>query len=167
MSKYFYCRHCKRRIKRNVRIKEQFYCQDKACQQARKNAWERNKKRTDATYRQRRKDQHQVWLKKQRGDVYQKTYRERRIDYTQKNRKDQQIRNLLAREVSLGLEVEQIVKTDALTSARLIQCGLYEIRPLKIRGAKKIVKTDALFTLISVYQSVTGMLVSDCKDGHN
>ncbi len=204
MSKYFYCRNCKKRTKRNVRLKEQNYCSAKLCQQARKNDWERKKKRSDPIYRQRRKAQHDSCLKKKGGcDAYQRSYRERDKKYTEKNRILQYARNLLARSVSLGINWSDLQKTDALTSvrsngsglcevkestkssfdglqkpvnpdefasARVVQCGLYEIRPLSTRRvvrSKKIVKTDTLFAVIGIYQRIPGFLVTDCKNGHD
>jgi len=168
MSKYFYCCKCKKRTRRNVRLKQQSYCGSQACQQARKNAWELKKKRSDPSYRQGRMDQHASWLKKKGGgDSYQRTYRERRMDYAEKNRLYQKVRNLLSREVSLGLNMHDIVKTDALTSARPIQSGLYEISSIKTRCAKKIVKTDTLFAVISIHQGIPDFLVTGCKDGRD
>lgn len=167
MSKYFYCLECKQRVRRNPCLKEQQqrYCNKRECQQARKNHWERQNKRLDADYRQRRKEQHNRWLQSNPGHNYQSNYRKNHPAYTSNNRVQQQVRNLLSREVALGVDVREIVKTDAQTSARPVQCGLYEIRPCKARRAKKIVKTDALFAIISVYQEVPGPLVTDCKDG--
>ena len=201
MSKYFYCHKCKKRTRRNVRIKEQSYCSANLCQQARKNDWERNKKRRDPSYRQRRKAQRDASLKKKGGsDAYQRCYRESNKEYTEKNKILQYPRNLLARCVSLGINWSALQKTDALTSVKLngcglckvkestnscfdglqktvnphefasvraVQCGLYEIRPLATRragGSKKIVKTDTLFSVISIYQGIPGFLVTDCKN---
>lgn len=168
MSKYFYCRACKQRVRRNPCLKEgqQRYCSKKACQQARKNQWEFQKKRLDSGYRERRKQQHQVWLENNPGHSYQATYRKEHPDYAAKNRLYQMVRNLLARKVTLGLDEIDIVKTDALTSVRPVQSGLYEIRSYKTCRAKKIVKTDALFAVISICQGVPGSLVAYCKDGH-
>lgn len=167
MSKYFYCRECKQRVRRNPCLKEgqQRYCSKKECQQARKNHWERQKKRLDPDYRQRRKNQHKRWLQNKPGHSYQTDYRKSHPAYAAINRRHQQVRNLLQREVALGVDVRKIVKTDALTSVSPVQCGLYEIRPCKARRAEKIVKTDALFAIISVYQGVPGALMADCKDG--
>lgn len=167
MSKYFYCRECKQRVRRNPCLKagQQRYCGKRECQQARKNHWELQKKRHDPDYRQRRKEQHKKWLQNNPGHSYQACYRKNRPSYTAKNRKYQQARNLVLRQIALGVDVRKIVKTDALTSVRPVQCGLYEIRPCKVRRAKKIVKTDALFAIISVCQGIPGDLVADCKDG--
>lgn len=201
MSKYFYCRKCGTRTMRNVRLKQQSYCSAKGCQQARKNEWERKKKRSDPSYRQRRKAQRDASLKKKCGsDAYQRCYREIKTEYTEMNRILQYVRNLLARNVSLGINWTDLQKTDALTSVKLngcglcevkestnscfdglqktvnphefasvraVQCGLYEIRPLATRrvvGSEKIVKTDTLFSVISIYQGIPGFLVTDCKN---
>jgi len=84
MSKYFYCRKCKKRTRRNVRIKEQSYCSANLCQQARKNDWERNKKRIDPSYRQRRKAQRDASLKRKEAAMPTSDAIVRAIKNTQK-----------------------------------------------------------------------------------
>jgi hypothetical protein len=58
----FICCHCRRR--KNVRLKRpQRYCGSKVCQQARKNKWNRDKNRSDSTYRLKRSSSKKAWYK--------------------------------------------------------------------------------------------------------
>jgi hypothetical protein len=52
----FRCACCRRILRRNSRVKKQQYCGAKACQQARKNRWQREKQQTDVDYRVNKKE---------------------------------------------------------------------------------------------------------------
>ena len=57
-SKYFYCKHCGERKRKNPRLKNnQSYCGSKICQRARRNQWEREKLKKDPLYYAHRKEQ--------------------------------------------------------------------------------------------------------------
>ena len=50
--------------------------------------------------------------------------------------------------------MSKIVKTDTLTSGKLIESGLYEIRPYKTHPGKEIVKTDTLIVALSIHSGL-------------
>ncbi len=161
MAKYFYCCHCKQRKKRNPRLKlGQRYCGSRSCQQARKNKHERERLKNDPGYYAKRKAQKASWRSKQRG-VYQKTYRANHPDYTLGNLILQKTRSQRAKTCPVPSVEPKIVKTDALTSVKLIKSGLYEIRPYKTHPGKKIVKTDALIVALSIHGGLQKDLVGN------
>ena len=138
----FICSHCRRRCRKDVRIKSsQRYCGSKACQQARKNQWERDKLKRDSTYHLKRSSNKKAWYSKYPGDLYQSSYRTNHPDYVSDNREKQRLR---ASRVTKKTNHEKIVKTDALFSESLISRGFYELIPYEKSCSKKIVKTDAL-----------------------
>ena len=142
-SSYFTCRHCGQRCVRNFRIKGgQHYCGSRACQQARKNKWERDKLHRDESYRLHRSSVKKYCYQRHRGDRYQCSYRENHPHYTASNRTQQHDRNL--RRISAKASASKIVKTDALDATSLIAGGLYVLSPFCESDTKKIVKTDAL-----------------------
>ena len=61
------CRHCRRLVRENPRIKNQDYCGEKACQQARKNAWRRKQRAEDPEYRRGEEESREKWLANQPG----------------------------------------------------------------------------------------------------
>jgi hypothetical protein len=159
MASKFQCKHCRKRTKKNPRIKEgQHYCGSEACQQARKNAWEREKINRDGLYRTRLRASKKQWRKQPRGYLYQRKYRVTHPDYVQSNRGKQLKRNQKRKILLTG---EQIVKTDALRSEKPIPSGLYTLIPYRTDTFGKIVKTDALIVQLSGIQKNTAQLYSD------
>lgn len=139
-SKYFICRNCHLRCLRNLRIKSgQHYCGSPACQQCRKNEWEREKLHSDELYRQKRNSSKKSWYIHYPGDRYQHFYRVDHPQYVRSNREGQRIRS-----VQLKSSISEIVKTDALSSAMSFPSGFYKLLPFDLSDMKKIVKTDAL-----------------------
>jgi hypothetical protein len=138
----FICCHCRRRHRKNVRLKgPQRYCGSKVCQQARKNKWDRDKNRSDSTYRLKRSSSKKAWYKNYPGDHYQSSYRATHPDYVSGNREKQRLRSSKAPQKT---GEEKIVKTDALFSESLIISGFYALIPYEKMYSEKIVKTDAL-----------------------
>ena len=151
----FICCHCRRRCQKNVRIKNQRYCESKACQQARKNKWERDKHKSDPDYRLKRSSQKKAYYKNYPGYLYQSSYRANHPDYVSGNSEKQRFRASKATKMTTE---EKIVKTDALISESLISKGLYVLIPYEKTCPEKIVKTDALIVeLRSSNQSFQAM----------
>jgi len=147
MARMFRCKHCGKLVKRNPRIKSsQRYCGQLGCQQARKNAWELMKIKTDESYRQCRQASKRQWRKQHSAHTYQCRYREKHPEYVATNRERQKKRNDLHRSA-------KIVKTDALLPVSLINPGLYALLPWNKNKLEKIVKTDALMVQLTVLQA--------------
>ncbi len=142
------CCHCKKATRGNPRIKgKQKYCGTATCQQARKNAWEREKTNGDADYRQKRKISKKAWYEKDHcGATYQAEYRKTHPDYEADNRERQRMRNQKCRRES---DASKIVKTDALGSQSADNQGIYVLLPYrKEADTIEIVKTDALLVQV-------------------
>ena len=139
----FKCRCCRKRKKKNPRIKDQHYCGTKSCQQSRKNRWEKKKLQVDAQYRENRKAQKSNWRNCHKTNGYQTKYRQTHPLYTGRNKKSQLVRNA---------ERKEIVKTDVLISEMLKERGLYKKYVYKKEQLEKIVKTDTLIAVIKIYQ---------------
>jgi hypothetical protein len=87
----FRCACCRRILRRNSRVKKQQYCGAKACQQARKNRWQREKQQTDVDYRVNKSESQRAWLKT--NPTYWRQYRSRNPEYQERNRQLQQARD--------------------------------------------------------------------------
>jgi hypothetical protein len=160
MPGYFICHHCGKLILRNPRLKaNQKYCGSKACQQARKNCWEQDKLKREASYVVLRKSQKKRWRKNRPVHEYQREYREKHPLYAETNRKQQLLRNKNALKIALANKNQKIVKTDALIAESFIRCGYYNLQPIEIHPGEKIVKTDALLVEIRAHQGFPEVLV--------
>ncbi len=162
MSKYFYCKHCGKRKRKNLRLKNnQSYCGAKVCQRARRNQWERERLKKDPLYYTHRKEQKTRWRKNRPCDVYQRCYRQSHSEYDQKNRELQRFRNTEAKKRQQEHPVSNIVKTDSLTPGSLVLSGLYEIYPYKTGLGKNIVKTDPLIVELKAHYGIAESLVAN------
>lgn len=56
------CKHCRRLVPANPRLKKQEYCGQKQCQQARKNEWRRQQRETDPSYCQGERESREKWI---------------------------------------------------------------------------------------------------------
>ena len=103
------CCHCGRYFIPDPRQKNPRYCREKACQRARKAAWQREKMVSDPDYRANQKQSQADWLS--RNADYWKRYRAAHPEQADRNRDLQQVRN--KRRHSRG-----IVKMDASRSGK-------------------------------------------------
>jgi len=87
----FRCACCRRIVRRNSRVKNQRYCGARDCQQARKNAWQREKQQTDPDYRSNKRESQKTW--QQGNRTYWRQYRSRNLEYSERNRQLQQERD--------------------------------------------------------------------------
>ena len=146
MISTFICRHCGLRCRCNPRIKNQKYCSNKECQQARKRTWKKEQYKNNKSYKEKSQTAQKVWRKNYPADQYQSEYRTAHPEYVKRNRELQGERNKNRQREHASM----IVKTDAL----LLQPrhdGVY--MAFKVKD-QKIVKTD---TLMLQMQSQQGM----------
>jgi hypothetical protein len=162
MAHYFRCHHCHQFYRCNIRLKvKQKYCSSKACQQVRKNFWEREKVSTDEDYSNKRKSGKAAWRKRKPAYRYQKAYREMHPGYEKHNKFLQQKRKRAAKALVRDGILSKIVKTDTLSDVNIATWGLYEILPYNFGTRKKIVKTDALIVEIRTYPRVENEVLSN------
>ncbi len=85
------CEHCGKEFSPRPNVKKQHYCNETACQKARKRKWHQQKLKSDPDYRKNQAAAQEAWCK-QHGD-YWKKYREKHPEYTARNRLLQRERN--------------------------------------------------------------------------
>lgn len=124
-----FCAGCGEKFIRNPRSPNQSYCSKKECQRMRKALWQKNRMKSDSSYRNNQKLSWKEWARQHPG--YWKTYRKRHPDKTQRNVVLQTIRNRKKRRPEL------IAKMDALETWKIKPSGTYYIVPV-------IAKMDAL-----------------------
>ena len=104
------CCHCGRYFIPNPRQKNQLYCNEKACQQARKAAWQRKKMESDPAYRANQKQSQSDW--QGRNADYWKRYRATHPKQADRNRDLQKVRNKRRHS-------QDVVKMDASVIAKM------------------------------------------------
>ena len=76
-TEQFRCRHCRKM--HTAQVAGQKYCNNKRCQQARKNSWGKEKYACDPDYRANQRASTQTWLESKGGAAaYYREYRRRR-----------------------------------------------------------------------------------------
>lgn len=133
MNKKIRCANpaCRCHFKPNPRIKNQEYCNRKACQRVRKKRWQRRKMKQDPDYKANQRDSQKAW--QEQNQDYWKKYRRHHPNYVQSNRQLQKDRDKKRRNQALA-------KMDALNNESPVKAGSYYI----ISGKKKpLAKMDA------------------------
>ncbi len=151
------CRHCGKQVLRNKKLKhlEQHYCGAHACQGARKLSFERQKYKTNSSFRsdklQGARDRKKAHA--DQGDPlacsrYQRDYRATHPDYVIDNRQKQRVRN--SRKAGKTLHETKIVNPDALMMQPPDNKTVYAMIAVDY---KKIVNPDALMSQIADIKS--------------
>lgn len=157
------CEHCGEMVKANPRNKQQRYCGKKACQRARKTAWEKEKIKTDPDYRMNRKESAKKWADEHSD--YWKAYRKRNPHSVQRNRLLQRVRNRRYKETKRQPTQEaadkNIAKMDASKHTHTRLSGTFWLVP-------NVAKMDALMVHIvdiNDEKLKPEVVLSDCKQG--
>lgn len=131
------CIHCKREYKVNPRVKEQQYCNSKACQRVRKTKWQKEKMVKDADYRENQKRCQKQWQKENTG--YYKEYRNKHPEYVERNRAMQAMRDMRRKPTK---ENKNLAKMDSLIKPYYSRKG--SIFKLYLGWPENLAKMDAL-----------------------
>lgn len=160
------CCHCGQEVPRSKKLKHlhQRYCGAKACQNARKQAFERKKYQTDSSFRAKKLKQAKQTRQSHadRGDPqacsrYQADYRASHPDYVEENRKKQRLRN--ARKKQKKADEAKIVNPDTLILQQSDNDTVYAMIAVDY---KKIVNPDTFmlqFPDIETFISTRPMFV--------
>jgi hypothetical protein len=153
------CRHCRKKVRSNKNLKhlDQHYCGGKTCQASRKLLFDRQKYKTNPTYRSQKLQNVRDRKKKQAkegnqlaGSRYQRDYRASHPEYVVDNRQKQRERN--ARKSGRTIREPKIVNPDTL----MLQVPDNErVYAMIAVDYKKIVNPDALMTKIIDMELVT------------
>ena len=122
MAIYRQCVCCKKRFLLRPQNPNQTYCSKKACQKARKAAWQKQKLKEDADYRENQERAQKVWRHK--NPTYYQDWRAKHPKYCAQNRALQKFRNCKKRKTRPLLP---IAKMDASMPKNLLQSGVYQI----------------------------------------
>ena len=102
----------------------QRYCGERRCQQERRRRWKREKRRTDADYRDNQARAQRSWS--ERHPTYWREYRRQHPQYQERNRQQQRLRN--ARR-GAGVADSVIAKGNASEAAAPVFSGTYVLTP--------------------------------------
>jgi FtsZ-interacting cell division protein YlmF len=131
----FTCRHCGKSLPLNPCSKNQKYCSDRSCQNARRNRSSKRKLKKSKKSRDLRKARNKRWRDKSPAHEYMDHYRKNCPEYESENRKRQLDRNRNRRK---SVSPSMIVKTYALTPHPFDDAACIVFSELK---DEKIVKT--------------------------
>lgn len=111
------CACCGQSFEPRPQVPNQSYCSDPACQQARRQLWQRNKMRTDPDYRENQRHSQRAWL--DRHPQYWRNYRDANSQYSGRNQSRQRKKDEPRQDISLA-------KMDASDLLKRLP-GLYRI----------------------------------------
>lgn len=142
-----HCLHC-HQIFESCRNPVQRYCSQISCQNARKNSWRKQKKKTDVEYRVNQYRANQTW-QQSRSD-YWRNYRATHPEYVRRNKEQQQRRDLRRKVCKIG-DTSHLAKSDVFQEVNLplmpIKAGFYHLIPFQ---ESHLAKSDALTVKLSV-----------------
>ncbi len=147
------CPGCGQPFEPRPQVKKQIYCSSPACQQKRRNTWQRKKLRTDSDYREQLRKAQQNW--RNRNPNYSREYRKAQAQPV-KNDKDQQ------RSKPDALQKSNFAKVDATNWPGQLRAGVYRIRPLE---ATANAKKDVWIVEITPVCADCPCKTDACKDG--
>ena len=85
------CRCCGKTFNPRPQVPKQQYCLERTCQQARKRAWQKERRHTDPDYRENQREAQKRWAG--RHPDYWREWRRRHPEYRERNRREQAKRN--------------------------------------------------------------------------
>lgn len=133
------CVACNQSFKPRPQTPNQSYCSKPSCQKKRKRQWQRNKLKTDPSYKENQSNSQQAWIG--RNPDYWRNYRESHPDYVTHNRTMQQKRNAKTR-------VKKIANMDVSNPITFLPSGTYQ---LTLITDDKVAKVDVWTVEITVY----------------
>lgn len=127
------CRCCGKAFRPRPQVPDQKFCSERACQNARKRAWQRERRERDADHRENQRSAHKRWSA--RNPHYWRQWREGHPEYRERNRQQQTERN--ARQRAQGEVPERgssqangaIAKSDVWTPETVLDPGTYRVIP--------------------------------------
>ena len=126
------CRYCGKTFRPRPQVPNQKYCSDRACQNARKRAWQKNRGNRDSDYRENQRSAQQRWAARNPDDW--RRWREAHPAYQERNRQQQAERN--ARRGGQVTEPNPasgvagpIAKSDVSTSETALDPSTYRVVP--------------------------------------
>jgi len=142
MNLTFTCQYCGKLVPRNPRIKNQKYCCEKECQQARMRTWKNRQYKNNRKYKNKSLASQKIWRSKYPAYHYQRDYRKTHPEYVMRNRDLQRERNRKRQ----NDQSTMIVNTDSLLFQPR-ENGIYTLSKIK---KNMIVNRNALSLQTSI-----------------
>lgn len=127
------CRCCGKTFRPRPQVPNQQYCSERACQNARKRAWQKDKRDRDPDYRENQRSAQRRWAA--RNPDYWRRWREGHPAYQERNRQQQAERNARRRVQADTSErrssgvVDAIAKSAVWTAETVLAPGTYRVVP--------------------------------------
>lgn len=127
------CRCCGKTFRPRPQVPNQKYCPQRACQNARKRAWQTDKRDRDPDYRENQRSAQKRWAA--RNPDYWRRWREDHPGYQERNRQQQTERNTRRRAQAEAPDrrspgvVGAIAKGDVWTAETTLDPGTYRVVP--------------------------------------
>lgn len=129
------CRCCGKTFRPRPQVPKQRYCGERACQQARKRAWQKERRHDDPDYRENQREAQKRWAS--RHPEYWREWRQRHPEYRERNRRQQAERNARRRTSppppplppSSPVTDDAIAKMDVWTRESGLNPGTYRVTP--------------------------------------
>jgi hypothetical protein len=144
------CVCCKTRFRPDRYHPNQNYCSKESCQRKRRTSWQKNKLKTDTTYRENQADAQALWKAKNPG--YWKNYRASHLQYVERNRREQQLRRIRSKTFLMPPLQPDVAKMDAAALQQPVVSGRYRLISL---DNEDVAKMDFAIVQLSVLEAVT------------
>lgn len=126
------CTACGKSFRVRTQTPRQSYCSQPDCQRARRNQWQKEKRKNDPDYAENQARAQQAW--NNRNSDYWKNYRAAHADYVEQNRKMQHARNTHSSTSKQG----EIAKMDSSKVPPPLLAGIYQMTSLPQAGIAKM-----------------------------
>jgi hypothetical protein len=144
------CVCCKTRFRPDRYHPNQNYRSKESCQRKRRTAWQKNKLKTDTTYRENQADAQALWKDKNPG--YWKNYRATHPEYVERNRIKQQQRRRKSNNPVAPQPPPDVAKMDVASLQKPLVSGRYRLISL---NNEDVAKMDFAIVQLSVLERVT------------
>jgi hypothetical protein len=140
------CRACRRMFVPKPQAPGQCFCGDERCQKERRRRWQKQKRRSDADYRDNERRAHRTWV--EHHPQYWQDYRREHLEYAERNRRQQRDRDWRRRAVDAAPSV--LAKGDASPSFLPLPSGTYDLKPVPPDGSAMLANEDVWRVQIAV-----------------
>jgi hypothetical protein len=144
------CSCCKSQFRPDGYHPNQNYCSKKSCQRKRRSIWQKNKLKTDESYRENQADAQSLWKSKNPG--YWKRYRASHPAYVERNRAQQKQRRESKNHGALP-QPTAVAKMDVALRQKPLESGRYRLMSL---DCENVAKMDFAIVQLSIIEQLTG-----------
>ena len=137
------CRACRRMFVPKAQAPGQCFCSEERCQRERRRCWQKQKRRSDADYRDNERRAQRTWAEQRQQ--YWQDYRCEHPEYTERNRRQQRERDRRRRAAPPVL-----ANGDASAPFLSLPSGTYELKPVLPDGSVLLANEDVWRVQIAV-----------------